>query len=468
GSGAEGAQPEQQPTNGQTAVDAEGAQAEVPQVTAPDSTTSEPAAPATDQTVLSDEALITFNTQHAYVTVKDQILDSSTLKAVLHEKLEFTVSADTGYVIDKVEAKNSATQAIVVLQEKDGLYTVAAEHVDSNLVIAVEAVADQAAAEEAEQSAATVPLTNGTALGRGGTVTEIPVSLYVGETKTIKGLCPTGMSTYGQGWSVLKGSDLVSFSGSTDIATVSIAGNGVGTAVLKHEYGIWAQPGYDTEYFLVTISAAVEITGASLAGMSAVESGTTATYSIAANPSNATIKSVAWSTSDDSIASVDQSGKLTAHAVGKVALKAHVEGLNMSLDLERTISVTKQLAKSVAVSGPECVVQGKTIEMRAEVTPADLGIGVTWSTSDESVATVDESGKVTGVKAGDVLVRATADDGSKVFGEKKVSVYGAESVTKQVLPYVTTAKISYNMSIEIPGDETVVPASAGIKTRFTA
>lgn len=46
--------------------------------------------------------------------------------------------------------------------------------------------------------------------------------------------------------------------------------------------------------------------------------------------------------------------------------------------------------------------------MTATVTPADTTDAVTWSSSDETVATVSEDGTVTGIKEGTAVITATA------------------------------------------------------------
>lgn len=51
---------------------------------------------------------------------------------------------------------------------------------------------------------------------------------------------------------------------------------------------------------------------------------------------------------------------------------------------------------------------GTTFKLTATVTPADTTDAVTWSSSDETVATVSEDGTVTGIKEGTAVITATA------------------------------------------------------------
>lgn len=66
---------------------------------------------------------------------------------------------------------------------------------------------------------------------------------------------------------------------------------------------------------------------------------------------------------------------------------------------------------------------GETATLTASVTPDNAtDKSITWSSTDETIATVDENGKVTAVAAGTVKITATAKDGSGVKGECEVTV----------------------------------------------
>lgn len=103
-----------------------------------------------------DEAVVTFEAEHAYVSVKDQILYAKTLTTELHKELKFAASADTGYRVSQVVARNSASENVPV-QEIDGGYAIAAEHVDSTLVVTVNAEAVEA--EQPAPAPETTPIT---------------------------------------------------------------------------------------------------------------------------------------------------------------------------------------------------------------------------------------------------------------------------------------------------------------------
>ena len=67
---------------------------------------------------------------------------------------------------------------------------------------------------------------------------------------------------------------------------------------------------------------------------------------------------------------------------------------------------------------------GESLQVNAEVLPADADDpSITWSVdSDTGFATIDQNGLVTGIEAGSIVVKATADDGSDVYGTLDLTV----------------------------------------------
>lgn len=75
----------------------------------------------------------------------------------------------------------------------------------------------------------------------------------------------------------------------------------------------------------------------------------------------------------------------------------------------KTITITKT-ATAITVPGTATVERGQTTTLIATLEPTNATSEVTWSSSDETIATVDESGVVTGVKAGTATITATVAD----------------------------------------------------------
>ncbi len=80
------------------------------------------------------------------------------------------------------------------------------------------------------------------------------------------------------------------------------------------------------------------------------------------------------------------------------------------------------------------VVIGKKIQMTAKVTNVSKQPKITWSTSDADVASVNESGTVTGKKVGQSVIKATAKvNGKTITGEFTINVIKSENFLKNFL-----------------------------------
>ena len=140
----------------------------------------------------------------------------------------------------------------------------------------------------------------------------------------------------------------------------------------------------------------------------------TLTYRI--TPSDASTEEVIWSSTDESIATVTN-GTVKTVGVGKARIRA-ASRIGGEYD---ECSVTVQNPDSTAVSeikvssgGSNYVGVGQKIQYTATVLP-DTALDKTcvWSSSDTSVATVDQSGLVTTHKAGDAVITAASANGIK-------------------------------------------------------
>lgn len=94
------------------------------------------------------------------------------------------------------------------------------------------------------------------------------------------------------------------------------------------------------------------------------------------------------------------------------------------------ITVSPVLVEQISIGSTATVAAGKTVQLTLSIQPdyADNQT-VTWTSSDETVATVNESGLVTGVKKGTATITATATDGSNVHGTCALTVTAAPVVT---------------------------------------
>ena len=130
-------------------------------------------------------------------------------------------------------------------------------------------------------------------------------------------------------------------------------------------------------------------------------------------------RTVAWSTSDAAVASVNPSGSVTGESIGEATITATSEGRSGSA----SITVLTNVASVVVIPDPAVVISTLSVQMTA--TPQDAGglpltgKTVTWTTADASIATVDASGLVTGGTPGSTTVSATSEG---VTGQATVDV----------------------------------------------
>ena len=138
-------------------------------------------------------------------------------------------------------------------------------------------------------------------------------------------------------------------------------------------------------------------------------------------PANAHNKKVTWSSSDESIATVDQNGKVIAIKEGTAIITVTTEDGGKIATCTVTVTAKEEPEPDpipvigVTLDKTElALIEGETAELVATVTPDDAdNKNVTWSSSDESIATVDQNGKVTAIKEGTAIITVTTEDGGK-------------------------------------------------------
>ena len=164
-----------------------------------------------------------------------------------------------------------------------------------------------------------------------------------------------------------------------------------------------------------------EVTGVTISGPDTVAVGATIELTAEVTGPDDPSQEVTWSSSDEAVATIDADGVVTGVAEGSATITAtSVEDPDVSADHQ--VTVTEEEA-AVVVSGPNAVVIGQTIQLTAEVEgPGDPSQEVTWSSSDEAVATVDADGVVTGVAEGSATITATSVQDPDVSGDHAVTV----------------------------------------------
>ena len=192
-------------------------------------------------------------------------------------------------------------------------------------------------------------------------------------------------------------------------------------------------------------------------------------------PEDATEVKLAYESSDDSVATVDENGLVTAVADGECTITTYVvadapataetaavvtdeekptEGENSEATADsETVTIPDNLdsafgvvpeglsattkvtvttkVESITLDKTEGILNvGNTVTITATVAPEGAtNPAVTWSSSDESVATVDETGKVTAVAVGNATITATSEDDSSVSADYELTVQQKKAAT---------------------------------------
>lgn len=157
----------------------------------------------------------------------------------------------------------------------------------------------------------------------------------------------------------------------------------------------------------VTVYAKIiAVTGISLTESSLqLAKGENHTLTASVHPNNATDKAVQWVSSDNSVASVDQKGTVTAVGVGEATITASAGGFSASCSVSVSIPVTSISLDSNLLF----LTKGSVAVLTATVSPDDAtDKTVQWSSDNPSVATVDQNGTVTAVDAGNAVITASA------------------------------------------------------------
>ena len=157
------------------------------------------------------------------------------------------------------------------------------------------------------------------------------------------------------------------------------------------------------------------------AGNKKVAAGSTLQLTASCAPDNASIQDVVWSSKNPAIAEVDQNGLVTGVKRGTVTITATAKdgsGVKAAVSLTVTQPVT-----SVTFTQPELtVVAGRYAQGRVTVAPANASDRtLTWSSSDESVATV-KGGQITGRRAGTCIITCASHSNPEVTDSIMVTV----------------------------------------------
>jgi uncharacterized protein YjdB len=142
-------------------------------------------------------------------------------------------------------------------------------------------------------------------------------------------------------------------------------------------------------------------------------------------PASAVNKAVNWSSSNTAVAIVDANGQVSAKSEGNATISVTTQEANLTATCQITVKKLMIAPINPIVIGPvkvtgvrldrtmlDMTVGGFSTTLKPQIEPAQAqNKQVTWVSSNPAVATVDETGKVTPLKAGSARITVKTVDG---------------------------------------------------------
>lgn len=226
-------------------------------------------------------------------------------------------------------------------------------------------------------------------------VTNMPKSLTVGETTTLE-------------WTVsyYSGVQTVTWS-SSDPAILEVSDDGTLQALGQGKVTLTAQLYNGSKSFDISVKT-VPLEALTLEGASeSLNLGESLQLTPAFQPENVTDRTLTWQTSDPELATVDETGQVTALALGTVTITAQAtSGKTATTQL----TLVPVLPESVILSGETTLAAGQKTMISATVMPRNTTDStLVWVSSHPEIATVDENGLVEALAPGTTQISASCD-----------------------------------------------------------
>ena len=176
-----------------------------------------------------------------------------------------------------------------------------------------------------------------------------------------------------------------------------------------------------------------------------LELGKTTTLSATVLPSSATYPNLYWESNNENVATVDQTGEITAHSKGEAIITAKsMDGSNIAASC--VVKVFTYDVESITLSQHDATLAIKDkVTLKYTITPSYVtDNSVTWSNSNPSVASMvknsDGSVTISCQEEGETIIKVTTNDGTNLSDSCKITVY-------RIPPTITLSKTSENLLI---------------------
>ena len=181
--------------------------------------------------------------------------------------------------------------------------------------------------------------------------------------------------------------------------------------------------------------------------------GNETTVEATVSPADATVVKVSYASTDEAVATVDKDGKVQILQPGECDIVTTLTQEGKKVVEKKTHIKAFYEVEGITLDKTEGILTaGNTVTLNATVLPEEIADEtiVTWTSSDEKVATVDENGKVTAIAAGEATITANAGEKSTTY---KLTVQAKKVVQN------TTSNKSSNKGNTSSGTGSSAPAS---------
>ena len=286
------------------------------------------------------------------------------------------------------------------------------------------------------------------------------LSLEVGGTATLTAtITPSNATDQNVTWSSDPSGIVTITPDTSDSKKATITATGTGTTTIK------ATVDGKSAECSVTVNAAatVPVESVSLDKTElSLEVGGEETLTATVAPTNATNKNVTWESSNTSVATVDATGKVTAIGAGTATITVTTVNQSKTATCEVTVTAATVPVTGVTLSQTQASLYynrtPNTLTLTATVAPDNAtNQAVTWTSSDSTVAAVDQNGVVTALARGTAVITATAADGRGA----------SASCTVTVSSYLPPANPNYRITVEATQGGTVTADPTAAKAGAT-
>ena len=190
------------------------------------------------------------------------------------------------------------------------------------------------------------------------------------------------------------------------------------TAKVSKTISLFETKTVEDHLYLTVEKRPVEIEAVEISGEASVYTGDILKLDIIKNPVDATYNGT-WSSSDNTIASIDQNGRLLAHKAGVVEVEFRVDE---EISSKKTITVLERSTPptSINIEVRDLLEVGSSLRAYISTTPVGALNTVTWESSNPEIASIDEDGLVTGLSEGSTTITAKYND--EVFSSTVIKV----------------------------------------------